>query len=446
MMSRLLGAMRALLSAVHDRGPKGRMARGILANVYDKGAVLLIQLLTIPVLTHAWSVDGYGIWLMLMTVPVYLALSDMGFGTAAGVLLTQSVARGEHDRAVAILQSTIAFVMATVSVAALAAIGFALWYWRNGRPAGPFFAGEIALSVVFVTGYALVFVQMSILTVVWRATHKYAFAMTFAGTWILVEGMVLVMVALASGGIVIAAMAYFVTRLVGYFVFVQLLRRHESWVKIGVGLADRDLIRALVRPSLAALSLTGAMALSLQGVTLALGAVSGAASVAVFGAARTLSRAPLQLAGLLIRPSIPELTRALTEGNSQLSGRLNRINLGATLLTMLPLSLILINWGPKLVVIISGGKLAATTILFVFLTVAATANAIWSALATPLIAMNRQGEFSTAYLALTGLALCIVATWNNLTVVNASSIMAIPEVLTLVIVCWCSGAKMKRWT
>ena len=280
------------IKIIKEQSPKGRMARGVLANIYDKGAITFVQLLTIPLLTGVWGADGYGVWLMLLTVPTYIALSDLGFGTAAGVVLIQCISEGKADRANTVLHSTIAFVMGTVMIAAILAFSFAIWFSLNADVTGPFPREEVALAIVLITCYALVLTQMNIVTVVYRATHKYAFAMIFSGTWILLEGFSLVFLSSHGFGLVHAALAFFLIRLAGYIIFIAILKAKEPWVHVGVCLAQRETIRCLANPSAASMGLTLATAASLQGMVLALGITGGPAVVAIFGAARTLSRAP----------------------------------------------------------------------------------------------------------------------------------------------------------
>ncbi|WP_417275556.1 lipopolysaccharide biosynthesis protein [Celeribacter halophilus] len=423
-----------LLKALGDDTPRGRMMRGVLANVYDKGAVTLVQFLSIPVLTSVWGASGYGIWLMLLTVPTYIALSDMGFGTAAGVVLTQEASHKDYDRCNVVLQSTIAFVIGTVSLAAIAALGFAVWYWQYGSAKdSPFTTDQIALAICFITGYALVMTQMSIVTVVYRATHKFAFAMCFAGTWILLEGLSLVLMASHGFGLAEVAGAYFGLRLCGYCLFIWLLKRREPWVKIGLRHARLATIRELANPSAAALGLTFATAISLQGVVLALGATAGPTALAIFGAARTLSRAPLQLSSMVLRPSIPELTRAITEDNAPLKHKLNRTNITVTLAVTLPFAGLLIVVGPRLLASLSDGALIASVWLFVFLSLSATTNALWMAIATPLIAMNRQAEFSYLYLGLTIVGVFTILMLQDITASQAALVVSCIEVALLVV-------------
>src|SRR5690606_30842216 len=144
----------------------------------------------------------------------------------------------------------------------------------------------------------------------------------------------------------------------------------------------------LARPSVAALSLTLAGAIVLQGSLLTLGWAAGAVVVAVFGGARTISRAPLQLAGLFTRPSIPELTRAQAEGDARTAASLNRLNMVVAVAVTMPFAVALAVFGPAILDMVSDGKLSAPPALFALLGAAAAANAVWTAAAAPLVAIN----------------------------------------------------------
>ncbi len=390
-----------LLKDTFKPNVKGRMIRSVIANIYDKGAVLLVQLLTIPILSHYWGVDGYGLWLMLMTAPTYIALSDMGLGTAAGVKLTEYATKKNFKSALEVLQSTIVVVLGTVSIAIFCIIAYAIWYGKYGSIFAGFTADEIASAIILIAIYALILTQMNILNVVWRATEKYAFAMFYSGTLIIAEGSIVVIMAICDKNIVYAALGLLCVRVIGYLVFVYLLKRYEDWVSIGITHARKAVMRSLLAPSMAALGLTLAIALSVQGAVLVVGVSLGAAAVAVFGATRTIVRAPLQLAGLVLRPSIPELTRAFVNQDITLVNKINRVNLKVTLWVMLPFSILLLLIGDKIISIVSAGKIETSFFLILFLVLGTTFHALWNTLSTPLIALNKQSSFSYKYLFLT---------------------------------------------
>src|SRR4051812_29185953 len=87
-----------------------RLFRGIGANVFGNFASVLIQLVTVPALLHAWGSGLYGAWLVLAAIPGYLALSDLGFANVAGNEMTVLVARNQEDSARAVFQSAWIFI------------------------------------------------------------------------------------------------------------------------------------------------------------------------------------------------------------------------------------------------------------------------------------------------------------------------------------------------
>jgi len=77
-----------------------RIVRGIGANVYSQLVQTALQLLSVPIYATHLGLATYGAWLVIFTVPNYLAFADFGFAAAAANDMTVSVARG--DRAAAI--------------------------------------------------------------------------------------------------------------------------------------------------------------------------------------------------------------------------------------------------------------------------------------------------------------------------------------------------------
>lgn len=385
----VLAGLRAGLASDIGR----RLLGGTAANLLDKLALLAVQLITIPLLSHHWGAEGYGTWLMLMTIPTYVAVSDFGLGTAAGVEITRRAARGDTDGALEAFQSAWAFVFAI-----LGAIGLVSATW-SGLVLGGVVAGdgELAAAIMIVTLYAIALLQMNMLAIVYRATHKFALAMLISAAVITAEGVALVAVVLQGGQLVAAALAMLTLRLTGWAVTYAVLRRMEPWVRVGLGSARLGTVRRLAHPSLAALSLTLANSISLQGMVLVLGWTAGPTVAGVFGASRFLARIPLQFSGLLLRASIPELTRAQVSGDQSLIRRLTRLNIAGALAPTLPLVPLLALSGPFALHEMSGGKLDAQWWLFAILAATTMLGALWQAISSPLVAANQQSRFAYAY-------------------------------------------------
>ena len=82
-----------------------RILHGFGASLYGQVVIVVIQLAGVPILLHSWGVHLYGEWLILSALPTYLSMTDLGFSQSAGNDMSQHVARGNRDAALAVFQS-----------------------------------------------------------------------------------------------------------------------------------------------------------------------------------------------------------------------------------------------------------------------------------------------------------------------------------------------------
>src|SRR5205823_6843927 len=82
-----------------------RIAKGFGANAYDQVVTVIIQIVGVPILLHAWGAQLYGEWLILFAIPAYLSMTDLGFSQSAGNDMTARVARGDRNGALGVFQS-----------------------------------------------------------------------------------------------------------------------------------------------------------------------------------------------------------------------------------------------------------------------------------------------------------------------------------------------------
>jgi O-antigen/teichoic acid export membrane protein len=430
-----------LAAGLGGYGVARRLAGGTAANLMGKLWVVLVQIVSIPVLTACWGAEGYGLWLMLSTIPTYVSLTDFGLGTATAVEVTIKMARNDRAGALRAFQSTWVLVTALAVLVALGVIaigiplvggGAALWLpdrWRQPFAGGPLFA-----AIVLMTLYAVVAMQMSLIGTVYSATHKYALGTFLRDLLVPVEGAAVITAAMLHGAIFEAAASMLLIRLCGYFAYHHGLRRLEPWFRVGWRHADRQTARRLLRPSIAAFALTAANAVGLQGVILTLGWVAGPAVVAVFGATRLLTRVPVQFSTLVSRASLPELTRSQTAGDVRATRSLIRLNLAAAGAIAGGFLVLLLIGGPWLLAVISHGTLVAPYLLFVLLGIAGAANAIWTAAASPIIARNEQWRFAYLYMGLCAVTALLPLVLGSTDAVPVAASIAIAEFATLALV------------
>lgn len=390
---------------------RGRVFRGVLAMGYGKGVVALSQLAMVPALATAWGLPLYGQWLLLATVPIFLAAGDFGFGSAAGNRLIGEVARGDCDDARRTFQSAQAVVLCCSAI--ILAVVLAICELLPDHflaVSGGMNAPQARAVLIVLCVYGVVAMQSNLFMAAMRAEGAFALSTSFEATVQLIEGVAVIGVALSGGTPLEAALAYLTVRGLGVAGHIMLALSRASWLKLGFGAARRTLMSELLRPALAAMMLPLGQAGYLQGTALAVGAAAGAAAVPIFTSLRTLSRVGLQFLMSVTMPILPEFTAEHARGNrlwlAKVTGAMTTFNalVGATAgLTLVLVGDPLLGWWTK-------GAIVAPQAMISFTAAALVAGTIWNPLAYLLLAVNRHESFTYVFLvgALVALALTYV--------------------------------------
>lgn len=385
-----------------------RVFRGVLSMGYGKLVVAVIQLAMVPALATAWGLPLYGQWLLLSTVPIFLAASDLGFGSAAGNRLIGEVARNDTEAARVTFQSAQVVVLACSSaVLALSVAVCALIPDHVIAVHGAMDAEAARKVLIVLCVYGVVAMQSNLFMAAMRAHGAFALSTSFEATVQLAEGLAVIAVAVLGGTPLEAAFAYLVARSLGVAGHVMLARRAAEWLVLGMGSVRRTRISELVRPALAAMMLPLAQAGYLQGTALAVGAAAGAAVVPIFTSLRTLSRVGLQFLMTITLPVLPEFTAEHARGNAawmrRVAGGLTTFNAlvgGAAALFLLLAGERVLNWWTK-------GAIAAPQAMICLTAAALIAGAVWNPLSYFLLAVNRHEGFTYVFAIAASLAVLL---------------------------------------
>ena len=100
-----------------------RLIAGFGANTFSRLSTTLTQIFSVPVFLSHWGVHLYGEWILLNTIPSYLGLSDVGFGSVAGNEMTMLAAGKNFDQALVVFQSVWVLTTVITSLLGLLLIG-----------------------------------------------------------------------------------------------------------------------------------------------------------------------------------------------------------------------------------------------------------------------------------------------------------------------------------
>lgn len=391
-----------------------RISAGAGANVVNLIYQITVTGLSVPVLTGAWGVERYGLWLMLTAVPAYLTLSDFGFSTAATNDIAMHVARGTTDKAVRVLHSvwTLNLVVCGVIIGGLGLIvsGAGLWLPETS----PLVA--FGWTIVLLGAYAALNMASRTVLGVFRAGGLYARGTLVYDTLQFVEGCISLVVAWFGGGFIGAAAALAIMRLINLFALMLMLRLTIPGLPLGVGHANLETLKRLLKPAAASMSIPVALALNMQGVALVVGLLVSPTATAVLAATRTVSRVAVQVISAVNRAMIPELSAASATDDVAAQRRIVRINTLMLVFAAGPAAFGFGILGPWAIELWTGGAIHPSHVVSWLLGLAMLLHCIWFFGTNLLSATNAHGRMAVGLLGASALtivlALGLVRFWG----------------------------------
>jgi O-antigen/teichoic acid export membrane protein len=366
---------------------------------------LVVQLVTVPVLLAAWGIPTYGEWLVLSAVPTYVALSDLSFSVVAGNTMVMLEAQGKHTDVVTLGRRLWSIVTVMTGIAVVAAGGIALVFGSafGAGAAIPSSDAQVVLVALFLQ--IAVGNQYGVLDVWYRTDGRYPLSATLRQFGRLLEFGALVGSVILGARPAVAAFAFLGASALGFGVSWVVLRRVVPWSTFRLERPHFETFRELFAPGIAFMAFPVGSALSLQGLTIVVGAMLGAPAVVVMSTTRTLTRVTLQATSALGNSVWPELSRSV--GGDHLDEarliliRATQLSIAAVLSVVLPLAIA----GPDIIRWWTRGAVDPPRDLLYLLLSVVVANTFWYTLFLVLPATNRHKRVAVVFLLATATAL-----------------------------------------
>lgn len=378
----------------------GRIWRTLGAHSFGQVVQLVIQVGAVPIYLWAWGIDQYGDWIVLSTIPAYLAASDLGFISAASNSMSSARARGDRTLVVVIYRS--AWALATLLSLVLIA-GFVTLASLFDAPSllaiDTIDHGQVQLCILLLALYAAVSQQESLVQAGLRAEGRNATGVLTTHCVRLLEVGCAVAIAASGSGPVAVAATLMTVRTIGVLAQFALLRRVAPYLKLGKQGISTTEIRKLWGPSLAFLGLPIGNLLTSQGFLLVLAHSTTGAELVAFSLVRTLSRFGTQVIGVLEASVWPEISFAYGRGDqanlARLHGRTCAISCYLAVLAAVGLSCL----GVIVTEAWTGGRVTAQFPVVLLLSLDLVLTALWSTSAVLPAATNQLRRVAVAYIA-----------------------------------------------
>jgi len=384
---------------------KRRVLAGMGANSFGMAITMLIQLVSLPIYLYYWSTSTYGVWLMLSAIPAYLSMADVGMVSAAGNKMTIAMAKRDLNEANRVFQSAFMFmtiVCASMAILALLIIIFA--------PISLLHNTDLRISLLILCFGVLIALFDGLSQTIYKATQRYAVGTMLGNLARLAEWIGYMLGLIFIGSFIAVAFCGFFARLIGTLINTHLSKRNNPGIKWSFELADKDEIRAMIKPALSFMAFPLSSALSLQGLTLLVGALFGPVIVAIFNTYRTIVRIAVQVTAIFSHAIWPEFSRLFGEGDfSTIRHVFNRASV-IGIVQAIALSLLLYFLSPWMLQQWTHGQIEFVPSLMIIMLIYAAICGAWHIPRVLLMATNHHTGL--AYVALVSAALSVLLAWT----------------------------------
>ena len=350
------------LSALRNNG---------FANVLALSMGIVIQIVSVPLMTSAFGVENYGTWVMLLTVPIIFVLLDLGMHAAATGDMTMKFSAGLLDQSSRVYSTILGATLAICLVATtfmFFLLIIAAWYWKIFSVEGDLF-WLVAIALIYAGSWLLSGVPMAGL----KGNGCFVQGVIGYQCISFVENIIALLVAFCTNSLIYSLLTLCVVRCIGTACFFYLAARLVPHLKNSFFEVNRAELKRLLPIGLSASAVPIAVTLGLQGVVLISGALLGPAMAGVYSTLRTASRVPLTAVSMINLAIVPELSKARGLGDKKSEADCWRLNGYIILVLLLPTAVLFGFFGTELIEFWSAGVfqlsrplvgLAASTMFF----------------------------------------------------------------------------------
>jgi O-antigen/teichoic acid export membrane protein len=354
---------------------------------------------------------------MLSALPAYLAMSDIGFGTAAANEMTIKVAEGDRDGALEAFQSTWLFITG-VSLSAVVIGTAVVWtgpvdQWLN---LSQMHQAEVAATLTMLLLHVAITLQGGLIAAGFRCEGLYAKETFLSNLLRLTESSVFILAVFFGARPAQATLVFLLVRCVGTVTIRRYLIRVAPWVVFGAQHAKQKAIKDLAGPALAFMAYPLGNAMTVQGMVIAAGAMLSPATVVVLTTVRTVTNVVRQAIGIVTLSVWPELSVAYGAGNMELARRLHRYACQASFLFAAGSAAVLLFGGRWLIHVWTRGAVEVDATFFRLMLLVVVVNTLWFTSSVVPGAINKHQRMAVYFVlgSAMSLVLALVAlpTWG----------------------------------
>lgn len=385
---------------------KKNLIRNFFASSWGKLTSIIIRLVQVPLLISSLGVDDFGRWLVLSSIPTWLTLANMGFGSVAANEMSMAIAAGDIGRAKRIFSTTLSLVFGISLIGSFLVILVAPFiYWEDFLTVSETRHQELVLAVIWFAISIFLSFSAEAFGGRFRAAGKAHTAVLLSSfrPWIELIGVLVVLQ--FSVRFDYLSLSMLIATIIYLFMTSWLSWKAKPDLKFAISCIEKKLFRLLFQKGIAFQAFPLGNAFLFQGNLLVIQFILGPASVALFGTARTIVRSVNQVMEMINQIIWPELSLLLGAKNYFKAARLHRMAVSLSLIASFICLIILGFVGNTLYTWWTDRAIELPEYLLILFLVSIPFNALWYTSSVVHAACNRHEGLAFRYIIASSLTL-----------------------------------------
>ncbi len=417
---------------------KKRILKGISANLANSLLIVIIQIITVPVLIKFWGLQYYGEWIALITLPSYIAMSDLGLGVVANTEINILLAQNNEIEAKKIFNQSFNLMLKVGLLPffiLIILVNIPIFYTTLNIQSISHKHFIITTVLLFLYGYWALVISLPL--GLYRSIGQYARGVNISTIFRTLEMGIFLTAVWQGASMVMASLIFFLLRLLQSIYISIDLKKRCNVIDHSISKWDTNSINHIIKPSIAMIGLHLGQNFIVQGVVIVINVVLGGASVVVFSTTRTLCNFAKQMIGIINLSYFGEFTTAFASGDKILTKKLLKQAEWMVWTATFVSTLFLFFAGDLILKIWTQGQLVREEPFYTIFLFSIIFNSIWYIRYTFLLSTNQHTRLTIPYLLISILILYLLYTllpiyglWISATTLLIIDIIMIPLIFT----------------
>ena len=282
--------------------------KNFLALAFNRGGMLLLQLILVPSAIYLLGKTYYGEWLMLSSLPNYLMISDLGINITVTTSICALVAQGDYEKAISLYKNANGFILIiAVLVLVLFLLSFNFLHWNEILNLKLIYESEVEVCLFLLISSTFTSFILGLLLGIYRAEEKFYLSEILTGFNFILDYLIFLILIYFKFNFTIISLAPLILRLTFILIVSLQLSSKYSWFHFQFSFNLKPVFNILPN-SIYYMAYIIGYALTLQGTIFFIGKYMGGEVLVTYNTTRTLANSLKSFISAFYFSYLPEYT------------------------------------------------------------------------------------------------------------------------------------------